>query len=46
MLVSTFRSELDYPRIVAYVTWFDHTRTATAYYPVATSRLAQRYADR
>jgi hypothetical protein len=33
MLVSTFRSELDYPRIVAYVTWFDHTRTATAYYP-------------
>ncbi len=33
MLVTTFRSELDYPRIVAYVAWFDHTRTAIAYYP-------------
>ena len=33
MLVTTFRPELDYPRIVAYVAWFDHTRTALAYYP-------------
>jgi hypothetical protein len=33
VLVTTFRSELDYPRIVAYVAWFDHTRTAAAYYP-------------
>jgi hypothetical protein len=33
VLVATFRSELDYPRIVAYVAWFDHTRTAGAYYP-------------
>jgi hypothetical protein len=33
VLVTTFRSELAYPRIVAYVAWFDHTRTAAAYYP-------------
>jgi hypothetical protein len=33
MLVTTFRTELDYPRIVAYVAWFDHTRTSVAYYP-------------
>jgi hypothetical protein len=28
-----FRTELDYPRLVAYVAWFDHTRTAIGYYP-------------
>jgi hypothetical protein len=33
VLLTTFRSELAYPRIVAYVAWFDHTRTAAAYYP-------------
>jgi hypothetical protein len=33
VLVTTFRSELAYPQIVAYVAWFDHTRTALAYYP-------------
>ncbi len=33
VLVTTFRSEVDYPRIVAYVAWFDHTRTALAFYP-------------
>ncbi len=33
VLVTTFRSGLDYPRIVAYVAWFDHTRTSVAYYP-------------
>jgi hypothetical protein len=33
VLVTTFRSEVDYPRIVAYVAWFDHTRTAAAWYP-------------
>jgi hypothetical protein len=33
VLVTTFRSESDYPRIVAYVAWFDHTRTALAFYP-------------
>ena len=33
VLVTTFRSEVDYPRIVAYVAWFDHTRTSTAWYP-------------
>jgi hypothetical protein len=33
VLVTTFRTETDYPRIVAYVAWFDHTRTALAYYP-------------
>jgi hypothetical protein len=31
--VTTFRTELDYPRIVAYVAWFDHTRTSVAWYP-------------
>ena len=33
VLVTTFRSELVYPRIVAYVAWFDHARTALAFYP-------------
>ncbi len=33
VLVTTFRTQRDYPRIVAYVAWFDHTRTALAYYP-------------
>jgi Phosphodiester glycosidase len=33
VLVTTFRSELAYPRIVAYAAWFDHTRTALAFYP-------------
>ena len=33
VLVTTFRTEVEYPRIVAYVAWFDHTRTALAFYP-------------
>ncbi len=33
VLVTTYRPELDYPRLVAYVAWFDHTRTNLAYYP-------------
>jgi hypothetical protein len=33
VLVTTFRTELDYPRIVAYVAWFDHRRTALGLYP-------------
>jgi hypothetical protein len=33
VLVTTYRSELNYPRTVAYVGWFDHTRTAIGYYP-------------
>jgi hypothetical protein len=33
VLVTTLRSELAYPRIVAYVAWFDHTRTSLAFYP-------------
>jgi hypothetical protein len=33
VLVTTFRPELDYPQLVAYAAWFDHTRTAIAYYP-------------
>jgi hypothetical protein len=33
VLVTTFRTERDYPRIVAYVAWFDHKRTALSYYP-------------
>jgi hypothetical protein len=31
--VTTFRPEVDYPQLVAYVAWFDHTRTELAYYP-------------
>jgi len=33
VLVTTFRTELAYPQIVAYAAWFDHTRTALAFYP-------------
>jgi hypothetical protein len=33
VLVTTFRSEPDYPRVVAYVAWIDHTRTRLALYP-------------
>jgi len=33
VLVATFRTETAYPQIVAYVAWFDHTRTNIAYYP-------------
>jgi hypothetical protein len=33
VLVTTYRPELAYPQIVAYVAWFDHTRTDIAYYP-------------
>jgi Phosphodiester glycosidase len=33
VLVTTYRPERDYPQIVAYVAWFDHTRTEIAYYP-------------
>jgi Phosphodiester glycosidase len=33
VLVTTFRSEVAYPRNVAYVAWFDHVRTALAFYP-------------
>jgi len=33
VLVTTFRTERDYPETVAYVAWFDHTRTALAWYP-------------
>ncbi len=33
VVVTTFRTERDYPRIVAYVARFDHTRTSIAWYP-------------
>ncbi|MDX6641622.1 MAG: hypothetical protein QOF12_2633, partial [Solirubrobacteraceae bacterium] len=33
VLVTTFRPETDYPRIVAYLAWFDHTRASLAWYP-------------
>ncbi|MBV8989560.1 MAG: phosphodiester glycosidase family protein [Solirubrobacterales bacterium] len=35
VLVSAYRPELAYPDIVAYVAWFDHTRTQIGYYPGA-----------
>ncbi|HWE58643.1 MAG TPA: hypothetical protein VG228_03025 [Solirubrobacteraceae bacterium] len=33
LLLTTYRPDPVYPQIVAYVAWFDHTRTALAYYP-------------
>jgi hypothetical protein len=33
VLVTTFRTDTEYPRIVAYVAWFDHTRTSLGWYP-------------
>ena len=33
VLVTTFRPEAEYPQLLAYVAWFDHSRTAIAYYP-------------
>jgi hypothetical protein len=33
VLVTTFRPDTAYPQIVAYVAWFDHTRTELGYYP-------------
>ena len=33
VLVTEFRTERDYPRIVAYVAWFDHRRVSIAWYP-------------
>ncbi len=33
VLATTFRPEPSYPSIVAYLAWFDHTRTSLAFYP-------------
>ena len=33
VLEATFRPEPEYPELLAYVAWFDHTRTAIGYYP-------------
>jgi hypothetical protein len=33
VLVTTYRVDRDYPRVVAYVAWIDHTRTQVALYP-------------
>ena len=33
VLVTTYRVARDYPRVVAYVAWIDHTRTRVALYP-------------
>jgi hypothetical protein len=33
VLVTNFRPDVDYPRVVAYVAWIDHTRTQLALYP-------------
>ena len=33
VLVTTFRPDRDYPRVVAFVAWIDHTRTQLALYP-------------
>jgi hypothetical protein len=46
VLVTAFRSELEYPRIVAYVAWFDHVRTALGLIPAATSRRTRLCAAR
>ena len=33
VLVTVFRPDTSYPTVVAYVAWFDHTRTSIGYYP-------------
>jgi hypothetical protein len=33
VLLTTYRPEAAYPQLVAYVAWFDHTRTQIGYYP-------------
>jgi hypothetical protein len=33
VLVTSYRPEAEYPELLAYVAWFDHTRTAIGYYP-------------
>jgi hypothetical protein len=33
VLLTVFRTEKDYPRDLAWAAWFDHKRTALAYYP-------------
>jgi len=33
VLVTVFRPDTAYPTVVAYVAWFDHTRTSVAFYP-------------
>jgi hypothetical protein len=33
VLVTVFRGERDYPQILAWAAWFDHTRTSIAFYP-------------
>jgi predicted DNA-binding transcriptional regulator AlpA len=33
VLVTAYRVDPDYPRVIAYVAWIDHTRTRTALYP-------------
>jgi hypothetical protein len=33
VLLATYRPDLAYPQVVAYVAWFDHTRTQIGYYP-------------
>ena len=33
VLVTTYRPDPSYPQVLAYVAWFDHTRTELAYYP-------------
>jgi len=33
VLVTSFRPEVEYPELLAYVAWFDHTRSAIGYYP-------------
>jgi hypothetical protein len=33
VLVTTYRPSTEYPTLVAYVLWIDHTRTDLAYYP-------------
>jgi hypothetical protein len=33
VLVTSFRPEAEYPELLAFAAWFDHTRTAMSYYP-------------
>jgi hypothetical protein len=46
VLVTRFRPERAYPDIVAYVAWFDHTRTQIGLTPAAPSRRPRPCEDR
>ena len=45
MLATTYRPDPNYPQIVAYLAWFDHSRTELGYYPGRYEPPTGPYAD-